>query len=92
MTWHSPSYKGPDHPYEMSFPPLVLMLERAVLVAPVKAISLNTLLTPKPSVCLLRKIYSYSMRARVQRGISRQKMTDCIKCKERLGMGEGKLY
>lgn len=59
-------------------------------MALVKAISLNTLLASKGIVCLFRK--SYSMRARVQRDILRQKMTDCIKCNERLGMGEGMLY
>lgn len=73
-----------------SSPPPVLLLERAVLVALVKTIPLNTLLTSKPLVCLFRK--SYRMRARMQRDILRQKTTDCIKCNERLGMGEGMLY
>lgn len=67
-----------------------MLLERAVLAALVKAIPLNTLLTSKPLLCLFRK--SYSMRARVQRDILRQKITDCIKCNERLGMREGMLY
>lgn len=66
------------------------MLERAVLVALVKAIPLNILLASKAFVCLFRE--SYNTRARVQRDILRQKTTDCIKCNERLGMGEGMLY